>query len=64
VLFTEKERARLLKIFPTGVCDYSKPDQGLPPRWSAARPPHAHWRDVGSTGTVRPEPAGRGRRTS
>ena len=30
VLFTEEERARLLKIFPTGVCDYSKPDQGLP----------------------------------
>ena len=36
VLFTEKERARLLKIFPTGVCDYSKPDQGLPPGWSTA----------------------------
>jgi hypothetical protein len=24
------ERARLEQIFPTGVCDYTKPDQGLP----------------------------------
>jgi Tannase-like family of unknown function (DUF6351) len=24
------ERARLEQIFPSGVCDYSKPDQGLP----------------------------------
>jgi hypothetical protein len=27
---TAAERARLEQIFPTGVCDYSKPDQGLP----------------------------------
>jgi hypothetical protein len=29
---TAAERARLEQIFPTGVCDYSKPDQGLPHR--------------------------------
>jgi hypothetical protein len=27
------ERAMLEQIFPTGVCDYSKPDAGLPPGW-------------------------------
>ena len=27
---TAADRARLAEIFPTGVCDYSKPDQGLP----------------------------------
>lgn len=27
---TADERARLEQIFPTGVCDYTKPDQGLP----------------------------------
>jgi len=28
---TSTERARLEQIFPTGVCDYTKRDQGLPP---------------------------------
>jgi hypothetical protein len=28
---TAEERARLHAIFPSGVCDYSKPDQMLPP---------------------------------
>ena len=28
---TDAEVARLQEIFPTGVCDYSKPDAGLPP---------------------------------
>ena len=27
------ERATLGAIFPTGVCDYTQPDQGLPPGW-------------------------------
>jgi len=27
---TAAERVRLEQIFPTGVCDYTKPDQGLP----------------------------------
>ena len=27
---TAAERTRLEQIFPTGVCDYTKPDQGLP----------------------------------
>jgi Tannase-like family of unknown function (DUF6351) len=27
---TAADRARLETIFPTGVCDYTKPDQGLP----------------------------------
>jgi hypothetical protein len=27
---TAKERARLEQIFPTGVCDYTQPDQGRP----------------------------------
>jgi hypothetical protein len=27
---TDAERARLEEIFPDGVCDYSKPDVGLP----------------------------------
>jgi len=27
------EQAMLEQIFPTGVCDYSKPDAGLPPGW-------------------------------
>jgi hypothetical protein len=30
---TAAERARLEQIFPTGVCDYSKPDAGLPPEF-------------------------------
>jgi uncharacterized tannase-like protein DUF6351 len=29
---TAVERVRLEQIFPTGVCDYTKPDQGLPRR--------------------------------
>jgi hypothetical protein len=28
---SESETARLEEVFPTGVCDYSKPDQGRPP---------------------------------
>ena len=28
---TAAERARLEQIFPSGVCDYTKPDAGLPP---------------------------------
>jgi hypothetical protein len=28
---TAEERARLHAIFPSGVCDYAKPDQMLPP---------------------------------
>jgi len=31
---TEAEIARLREIFPTGVCDYSKGDLGLPPELS------------------------------
>jgi hypothetical protein len=27
------ETAILQNIFPQGVCDYSKPDVGLPPEW-------------------------------
>jgi hypothetical protein len=27
------EVAMLERIFPTGVCDYSKSDVGLPPEW-------------------------------
>ena len=27
------EMERLMAIFPQGVCDYSQPDQGLPPEW-------------------------------
>ena len=27
------EMERLMDIFPQGVCDYSQPDQGLPPEW-------------------------------
>jgi hypothetical protein len=30
---TATEQARLEQIFPTGVCDYSKPDAGLPPEF-------------------------------
>ena len=30
---TAAERARLEQIFPTGVCDYRKPDAGLPPEF-------------------------------
>lgn len=30
IAFTVQEQQRLYQIFPTGVCDYSKPDQGLP----------------------------------
>ena len=30
---TDEQRATLETIFPTGVCDYSQPDQGLPPGW-------------------------------
>lgn len=30
VQFSEQEVARLQEIFPSGVCDYSKPDMGLP----------------------------------
>jgi hypothetical protein len=26
----QDERARLKEIFPTGVCDYSRPDAGRP----------------------------------
>jgi hypothetical protein len=28
-----QQQAWLTKIFPTGVCDYAKPDAGLPPGW-------------------------------
>lgn len=31
--FTSGELAQLETIFPDGVCDYSKPDQGKPPGW-------------------------------
>lgn len=27
------EMGRLMAIFPHGVCDYTQPDQGLPPEW-------------------------------
>jgi hypothetical protein len=30
---TDIEQATLESIFPTGVCDFSKPDMGLPPGW-------------------------------
>lgn len=30
VTFTVAQQLKLAQIFPTGVCDYSKPDQGLP----------------------------------
>ena len=30
---TAAERAMLHQIFPSGVCDFSKPDVGLPPGW-------------------------------
>ncbi len=30
---TTDEQARLEQIFPDGVCDFSKPDMGLPPGW-------------------------------
>ena len=30
---TPTERAMLHQIFPSGVCDFSKPDVGLPPGW-------------------------------
>ena len=30
---TAAERAILHQIFPSGVCDFSKPDAGLPPGW-------------------------------
>ena len=30
---TAQEVNRLRNIFPQGVCDYSKPDAGLPPEW-------------------------------
>jgi hypothetical protein len=33
---TGTELARLHEIFPTGVCDYSKPDLGLPPELSGS----------------------------
>jgi hypothetical protein len=33
---SEAEVARLREIFPTGVCDYSKPDLGLPPELSGS----------------------------
>jgi hypothetical protein len=33
VTFTAEELTRLEQIFPTGVCDYSLPDAGLPVRW-------------------------------
>ena len=29
----DAQRILLAKIFPDGVCDYSQPDQGLPPEW-------------------------------
>jgi len=35
--FTEADFARLRQIFPTGVCDYSQPDAGLPPGWLGRR---------------------------
>jgi hypothetical protein len=31
VIFDEAQRNTLDQIFPNGVCDYSKPDQGRPP---------------------------------
>jgi hypothetical protein len=30
---TADQQATLERIFPTGVCDYSQPDQGLPAGW-------------------------------
>jgi len=33
---TAAERDRLKQIFPSGVCDYSKPDLGLPPELSGS----------------------------
>jgi hypothetical protein len=30
---TAAEAGTLMAIFPEGVCDYSKPDAGLPPGW-------------------------------
>ena len=33
VTLTTQEIATLHAIFPQGVCDYSKPDAGLPPEW-------------------------------
>ena len=30
---TPGEQALLEGIFPSGVCDYSQPDAGLPPGW-------------------------------
>ncbi|HEX9258223.1 MAG TPA: DUF6351 family protein, partial [Acidimicrobiales bacterium] len=30
---TAAQQATLERIFPTGVCDYTQPDQGLPPGW-------------------------------
>lgn len=30
---TEDQINALMKIFPQGVCDYTKPDAGLPPEW-------------------------------
>jgi hypothetical protein len=50
------ERARLEQIFPTGVCDYSKPDQGLPRRGSDpyGRPRGGHARSrLGSDPQIR-----------
>jgi len=36
VTFTDAQKARLRQIFPTGVCNYDRPDQGLPPAWQQA----------------------------
>jgi hypothetical protein len=38
---TAQERARLEQIFPTGVCDYTRPDVGRPPSGRAATHPRA-----------------------
>lgn len=35
---TSAQIDRLKQIFPTGVCDFSKPDAGLPPGWTSAGP--------------------------
>lgn len=42
IVFTKFERELLQDIFPTGVCDYSKPDLGKPPKkWR--RKKHNNW---------------------
>ncbi len=33
VEFSEQQRQRLGELFPTGVCDYRRPDVGKPKHW-------------------------------